>query len=162
MDLKNKILNILSNDSRYTAEKIAIMLNISVEEVKSTITELEKSGAIVKYSVIINKEKTEGDFVEALIEVKVTPQRNRGFNAIAEEVYKFSEVKSLYLMSGGFDLAVFVEGRSLKDVAMFVSEKLSMIENIVGTSTHFILKKYKTEGVVTEDTEDTKRIPFQP
>lgn len=156
------IIDLLCENSRYTPEKIAVMLGKSTMEVKKTIKELEDTGAIVKYSAIINKEKLAGQYVEALIEVKVTPQRSRGFDSIAEEIYKFSEVKSLYLMSGGFDLAVFVEGDTLKDVAMFVSEKLSVIENVVGTSTHFILKKYKIEGVVAEDNDSIKRIPFQP
>lgn len=160
--MKNKILNIICSDSRFTPEKIAVMLGEDEGKVKKAIEELENSGAVVKYSAIINKEKIDAMSVEALIEVKVTPQRDRGFDSIAEELCKFEEVKSLYLMSGGFDLAVFVEGRSLKDVAMFVSEKLAMVDNVISTSTHFILKKYKIEGVVTQQKEDNKRMPYQP
>jgi DNA-binding Lrp family transcriptional regulator len=161
-NIKNSILDILCTDSRYSAEKISVMLGVTEKEVKETISELEKTGAIVKYTAILNREKIESDSVEALIEVKVTPQRGRGFDSIAEEIYGFSEVKSLYLMSGGFDLAVFVTGKSLKDVAMFVSEKLSMVENVISTATHFILKKYKTEGIITDGKDDIKRMPFQP
>lgn len=161
-NIKTSVLNLLCADSRYSAEKIAVMLGISVDEVREAISELENSGAIVKYSTIVNSEKLERESVEALIEVKVTPQQGRGFDAIAEEIYKFAEVKSLYLMSGGFDIAVFIEGKSLKDVAMFVSEKLSMAENVISTSTHFILKKYKIEGIVTEQSESGKRMPYQP
>jgi DNA-binding Lrp family transcriptional regulator len=161
-NIKNSILDILCTDSRYSAEKISVMLGVTEKEVKETISELERTGAIVKYTAILNREKIESDSVEALIEVKVTPQRGRGFDSIAEEIYNFSEVKSLYLMSGGFDLAVFVTGKSLKDVAMFVSEKLSMVENVISTATHFILKKYKTEGIITDGKDDIKRMPFQP
>ncbi len=160
--VKSKVLDILCSDSRYTAAKIAVMLGIGEEQVKKIIGELEKEGVIVKYSAILNSEKIEEDSVEALIEVKVTPQRGRGFDSIAEEIYKFPEVKSLYLMSGGFDLAVFVTGKSLKEVAMFVSEKLSMAENVISTATHFILKKYKIEGIITEESEGNNRMPFHP
>lgn len=161
-NLQSKVLDILSKDSRYTAEKIAVMLDESPIEIKKIIKNLENKGVIVKYNTIINKEKTENNYVEALIEVKVTPQKSKGFDSIAKEIYNFPEVKSLYLMSGGFDLAVFIEGESLKDVAMFVSEKLSMAENVVSTATHFILKKYKIEGVATENGDDIIRMPFQP
>lgn len=159
-----KIIDILSQDSRLTPQKIAVILGECEEKVKNRIEELEKSGAIVKYGAIINKEKIDSNIVEALIEVKVTPQKGRGFEAIAEELLPFKEVKSLYLISGGFDLAVFVEGSSLKEVALFVSRKLAVVENVISCATHFILKKYKVEGVSTQGIENNnnRRMPFQP
>ena len=160
--LKRKILKLLSEDCRLSPEKIALMLGTDASQVKAAIEEMEKSGAIVKYSAIVNEGKLSEDRVEALIEVKVTPQKSRGFDAIAEEIYRFPEVKSLYLMSGGFDFTVVIEGKSLNDVALLVSEKLSAIENVVGTATHFILKKYKIEGIVVTESDSNNRIPFHP
>ncbi len=160
--LKGKILKLLSEDCRHSPEKIALMLGADASQVKAAIEEMEKSGAIVKYSAILNEDKLSEDRVEALIEVKVTPQKSRGFDAIAEEIYRFPEVKSLFLMSGGFDFTVVIEGKNLKDVALFVSEKLSAIENVISTATHFILKKYKLEGVIVNGYDSNKRIPFQP
>ena len=159
---KKDILNLLCEDSRYTADKIAVMLGKPPADVKAAIKDMEQSGVIVKYSALISGERAGLDTVEALIEVRVTPQKSKGFDNIAAEIYRFPEVRSCYLMSGGFDLAVFIAGKTLKEVAMFVSEKLSILENVVATSTHFILKKYKLEGVVTEEQEDVKRIPFNP
>ena len=156
--LYGDIINILKSDARYSSAKIATMLGLLEKDVKKAIEDMENSGILVKYTAIVNTEKLEDDKVIALIEVKVTPQRNRGFDAIAEEIHCFSEVKDLYLMSGGYDLAVFVEGKNLREVAMFVSEKLSVMEAVVGTATHFILKKYKTEGVITDKTQSRRNI----
>ena len=158
--LNNGILEILKDDARTSHAEIASMLGASEAEVKSAIAEMEKTGVIVKYTAIINDEKTEKDFVEALIEVKVSPVREKGFNEIAEYIYQFEEVKSVYLMSGAYDLAVFVEGRTLRDAARFVSEKLSGIDKVLSTATHFILKKYKVEGIVLER-EENKRLIVQ-
>ena len=158
--LNNGILEILKDDARTSHAEIASMLGASEAEVKSAIAEMEKKGVIVKYTAIINDEKTEKDFVEALIEVKVSPVREKGFNEIAEYIYQFEEVKSVYLMSGAYDLAVFVEGRTLRDAARFVSEKLSGIDKVLSTATHFILKKYKVEGIVLER-EENKRLIVQ-
>lgn len=157
--LENDILRIIKDDSRQTPQEIAVMLNLDEKKVKETIKSLETNGIIVKYSAIINDEKTNKDLVEAFIEVKVSPQHNRGFDAIAEEIYQFQEVKSLYLMSGAYDLAVIVEGKTLKEVAMFVSQKLSSLEKVISTATHFILKKYKDGGVLLYG-HDTKRLPI--
>ena len=156
--LYGDIINILKSDARYSSAKIATMLGLLEKDVKKAIEDMENSGILVKYTAIVNTEKLEDDKVIALIEVKVTPQRNRGFDAIAEEIHCFSEVKDLYLMSGGYDLAVFVEGKNLREVAMFVSEKLSVMEAVVGTATHFILKKYKTEGVITDKIQSRRNI----
>ena len=148
--LGEKILNILKDDARTPASEIASMLNVDEEKVATMISDMEKSGVIVKYAAVVNDENTARDFVEALIEVKVSPVREKGFDEIAEYIYQFDEVKSVYLMSGAYDLAVFVEGPSLRSAARFVSEKLSGIDKVLSTATHFILKKYKVDGVVLE------------
>ncbi|MDR3318375.1 MAG: Lrp/AsnC family transcriptional regulator [Clostridiales bacterium] len=156
--LQTEILNALSEDSRLTAERLAGITGEKTVVVAQAIEGLERAGVIVKYNTVINTEKTDKETVEALIEVRVSPEHNRGFDSIAEELYLFSEVRSLYLMSGGYDLAVFVEGRTLKEVAMFVSEKLSTIDKVLSTATHFILKKYKFEGVLMEPGDERKRL----
>ncbi|MFO7294633.1 MAG: Lrp/AsnC family transcriptional regulator [Caldicoprobacter sp.] len=158
----NEILEILNEDSRRTPEEIAVMLGTDVETVKQKIEELERNKVIVKYNTIINWDKTDREYVTALIEVKVTPQRDQGFDAIAERIYKFPEVKSVYLMSGDYDLAVMVEGRTMKEVAFFVAEKLSVLDSVLSTATHFVLKKYKVEGVVLEDEEKDYRQVIVP
>lgn len=159
--LQDKILSILKDDARTSADEMAEMLGVEVKEVEKCVKALEKSGVIVKYTAVVNDEKTARDFVEVLIEVKVAPVREKGFDEIAEYIYQFDEVKSMYLMSGAYDLAVFVEGRTLRDAARFVSEKLSVIDKVLSTATHFILKKYKIDGVVV-DKPETKRLIVQP
>lgn len=151
--LKKDILSLLQEDARQSAELMAVMLGKKEEEVKKAIEEMENDGIIVKYNALVNYDKLDEECVQALIEVKVTPQRNRGFDAIAEDIFRFKEVKSLYLMSGGFDLAVFVEGKSIKEVAMFVSERLSLLDTVISTATHFILKKFKVEGTIMDEKE---------
>ena len=144
--LESDILGILQEDCRYTAAKIAIMLDKTEKEVADTIASMEARGIIVKYTAIVNDERLSDDIVQALIEVKVSPQKTSGFDAIAEEVYRFEEVKSCYLMSGGYDLAVFIEGKNLREVARFVSERLSTLDEVQSTATHFILKKLQDRG----------------
>ena len=158
-ELKNQLLKLLGENARYTNTQLAVMTGTDVAEVEKAINELETDGIIVKYSAIINTEALSADkkSVQALIEVKVAPQKLKGFDSYAEEIYNFEEVKSLYLMSGGFDLAIFVEGADITDVAKFVSEKLSVIDGIVSVQTHFILKKYKIEGHVTKPSEECRR-----
>jgi len=156
--LYNDILNVLNQDSRFTADKIAAMLGKDKNTVAAAIEKMEKSGVIVKYNTLVNTDKLEDDRVQAWIEVRVTPQKNFGFDSIAEQIYQFNEVRDLYLMSGGFDLAVLIEGKSLREVAMFVSEKLSTMDTVTGTSTHFVLKKYKQGGVLVGDKQGQKRI----
>jgi len=162
MKITEKILGILTADARTAPAKIAVMLGVGEKEVAKEIASLEKSGVIVKYGAVINEDKLERETVEALIEVRVSPQFSRGFDAIAEEIYKFEEVSSLYLMSGAYDLCVFVKGKSLKAVAGFVSEKLSVMDKVLSTATHFILKKYKCEGVVMDNPNECKRLAVQP
>lgn len=160
--LKSELIALIQEDSRYTSAKLAVMLGATEAEVRGALGEMERDGIIVKYSAVINAEKTGVEFVDALIEVRVTPQQSSGFDAIARQIYNFDNVKSVYLMSGGYDLAVMIEGKTLRDVAMFVSERLSAIDGVISTATHFILKKYKTEGVVLEQREEVKRIAVQP
>ncbi len=156
--LEKKIVQILKADSRYTHEEIANMLAVSVEEVTETVRSLEDRGVIVKYTAIINTEKTGEDYIDALIEVKVTPQARSGFDAIAEEIYKFPEVKAVYLVSGTYDLAITLESKTARDVSMFVSERLSTIDSVIGTTTHFIMKQYKESGVIMSGDEAAKRM----
>ena len=156
--LYNDILGILNQDSRFGADKIAAMLGKDKNTVAAAIEKMEKSGVIVKYNTLVNTDKLEDDRVQAWIEVRVTPQKNLGFDSIAEQIYQFDEVRDLYLMSGGFDLAVLVEGKTLREVAMFVSEKLSVIDTVTGTATHFVLKTYKQGGVLVNGKESQKRV----
>lgn len=157
----DEILALLRDDARLSASAMSKMLGVSESEVATAVEEMEKSGVIVKYTAIVNDEATNKDCVEALIEVKVSPVHEKGFDEIAQYIYQFDEVKSVYLMSGAYDLAVFVEGRSLRDAARFVSEKLSAIDKVLSTATHFILKKYKIEGIVLEKNKE-KRLVYQP
>lgn len=153
------ILEVLEKDARLSPETISKMLNKDEKEVKKSIEKYEKEKIILHYKTVLNKElllrSTE---VRALIEVNVTPQRNVGFDALAERIYKFPEVKSCYLMSGGYDLLVIVEGKDLQTVASFISEKLSTLEHVRGTATHFLLKKYKEDGDILQKQEKDKRI----
>jgi DNA-binding Lrp family transcriptional regulator len=143
-----KILEILKEDSRISTKDIATMLGQSEEEIKAAIKDLEDRNVIVKYTTLINEEKLETNKVKAFIEAKVSPEREMGFDKIAERIYNFPQVSSLYLISGGFDFLIVVEGKSLQEVAMFVSERLSTLEYINSISTHFLLKKYKENGTI--------------
>ncbi len=156
----DEILEILEKDARTTPEDIGKMLKMSPSAVKSAIKKHEKDGIIVKYKAIINKQllKDNDASVRALIEVKITPQKDVGFDKIAERIYSFPEVSSCYLVSGTYDLLVVVEGNTLHSVANFIAEKLSCLENIRGTATHFLLKKYKEDGVILKHREENKRI----
>ena len=156
------ILELLRKTSRRSPAVIATMLDAEEEAVKQAIKEMEDDHVIVKYSAVVNWDKVDENKVTALIEVQITPERGRGFDAIAERIYLYPEVKSVYLMSGGYDLLVEVEGKSLMEVAAFVSNKLSPIESVLSTKTHFILKKYKQDGVIFEDHEDDHRLMISP
>ncbi|MFA5146916.1 MAG: Lrp/AsnC family transcriptional regulator [Candidatus Omnitrophota bacterium] len=155
----DEILEILEGDARTTPEEIARMLKRSVSAVKSSIKKLEKDGIVLKYKTIINKELVRDDHsdVRALIEVRVTPKKNVGFDYIADRIYQFPEVSSCYLMSGTYDLLVVVEGKDIHTVSNFVAEKLSPMENVRGTVTHFILKKYKEDGDILRQPKKDKR-----
>lgn len=146
--MKDELLSIIENNSRIDFSELAVMLGVSEEEVLQQLSELEKEGVICGYHTLINWEKTSIEKVMALIEVKVTPQRGRGFDNIAERIYNYPEVKAVYLISGGYDLLVILEEKSLKEIANFVSDKLSTLDSVLSTATHFILKKYKDYGTI--------------
>lgn len=159
--IKKNILSLVTEDSRLSAASMAAMLGIAEAEAKKAVAELEAEGVIVKYTAIVNEALVEEEKVEALIEVKVTPQRGHGFDSIAAEIAAHPEVKNLYLMSGAYDLAVIVESSSLRSVSRFVSECISTYDTVISTATHFILKKYKVEGALMED-EEGGRLSIQP
>ncbi|MFI3257707.1 MAG: Lrp/AsnC family transcriptional regulator [Spirochaetales bacterium] len=154
-----EILQLLQDNARLTAEDIAAMTKKSVDDVRSIITQFEKDGIILKYTAVINPEKipAQKDIVRAEIEIQVAPEREHGFDAIAERIFRFPQVRSLYLMSGGYDLKVVIEGESLQDVAFFVARKLSTIDGVRSTRTHFILKKYKENDIVYVDKKKDRR-----
>ena len=155
-----EILNILDKENgNVSRAKIAQMLGMEEKEVADKIEKMEKENVIVGYKTIVNWDKTDKDVVVALIELRITPQRGEGFDKVAERIYKYPQVKSLYLMSGAYDLAVTIEGKSMKEVALFVAQKLAPMDSIISTATHFVLKKYKEEGIVFEDDEtDTRQV----
>ncbi|GAB6170233.1 Lrp/AsnC family transcriptional regulator [Clostridium carnis] len=154
----DEILEILEKNSRYSDEEIAIMSGKTVDEVRNAIRDYEEKSIIAGYTTLINWENTGKETVTALIEVKITPQRGVGFDKVAERIYKFDQVKACYLMSsGGFDLTVIVEGKTMKEVALFVSNKLSVQEYVNGTATHFVLKKYKDHGTIFKEKKTNDR-----
>ncbi|MGG1686116.1 Lrp/AsnC family transcriptional regulator [Pseudalkalibacillus sp. NRS-1564] len=158
-----EILEILEDNARVPMDVLADMVELSVEEVEKIIKKLEEQDIILSYSSVINWDKTSGkDGVAAMIDVKVTPKRDVGFDEIAERIYRFPEVKAVYLMSGAFDLSVQIEGKTMKEVAFFVSNKLSTLDSVLSTTTHFLLKKYKHDGVIFEPEQKDKRIVVSP
>ncbi len=161
-NIEKQILRVLNEDCRFTAEKIAVMLGVSEREVRIAIEGMEARGVIVKYAAITNAEAMDDDVVEALIEVRVTPKKGQGFDGLAEEISRYDEVTGVYLMSGAYDLAVFVAGKSLRSISRFVYEKISTFSGVTGTATHFILRKYKIEGNITFKAPGEKRLSFQP
>lgn len=152
-----EILELLDKNSDLTAHDIAIMLNMDEQAVEREIAAYEQTGVIVGKKVMINWQKTSREFVTALIEVKVTPQFGKGFDQIAERFYQYDQVKSVYLMSGSYDLSLQIEGSTLSEVALFVAEKLAPMDTVVSTATHFVLKKYKEDGLMFEDTGKDER-----
>lgn len=160
--LKRKLLELLNTDARMTAATLATMLDAEEEQVKQALREMEEEHVIIKYAPVVNWGKVDEDKVTALIEVQIHPEKGRGFDGIAEKIYRYPEVKSVYLMSGAYDLCVEIEGRTLKEVASFVSQRLSTVEAVLSTKTYFILKKYKQDGVIFEDTEGDQRMLVSP
>lgn len=160
--LKTQVLDLLREDCRLPLEKLAVMLGVSTEEVAETIDSLERRRVILHYAPTINWDLTDRERVEAMIQVSVTPQRDMGFDAVARRIYRFEEVKSVYLMSGGYDLLVLVEAKSLKELALFVSSKLSTLEMVTGTQTSFVLKRYKEEGVIFDGSQSDNRLVVSP
>lgn len=160
--LQMQLLEILREDCRIPLEKLAVMTGATPAEVAGAIEDMEKRRIILRYAPIINWDMTDRERVEAMIEVRVTPQRDMGFDAVAARIYKFEEVKSVYLMSGAYDLLLLVEAPTLKELAFFVSEKLSPLEMVTGTATHFVLKRYKSEGVVFDSDKADRRLVVSP
>ena len=142
------LLKVLEDNATLTPSQLAVMLDKEEGDIKKLIQQYEADGVILGYKTMIDWDKTDREYVSALIEVKITPQRDRGFDRVAEKIYNYPEVQSLYLMSGGFDLCVLIEGKTMKEVAYFVAQKLATIEDVISTSTHFVLRKYKDKGVI--------------
>ena len=155
--MNTDILKLLENDARLSHEQIAVMLDLDVDTVKKEINDFEKDGTILGYKAIIDWEKTNRESVSAIIEVKLTPQRDLGFDRVAEKIYNHPEVQSVQLMAGGYDLSVLIEGKTMKEVALFVSQKLATIDGVIATATHFVLHKYKDKGVVYDSAEIDER-----
>ncbi len=158
--MRNQILKLLENDAKLTEKQLAIMLDTDEATVKEHIDALEKSGIILGYKTIVDWEKTEKESVSAMIEVKLTPQKDKGFDRVAEKLYNYPEVQAVYLMSGAYDLSVLIEGKTMKEVASFVSQKLSTIDSVISTATHFVLHKYKDKGMIYDVPEIDERGTF--
>ena len=159
MKMEEELLAIIEKNSRIDLKELAIILGVAEIDVVNTLQKLEEDGVVCGYHTMINWEKTSIEKVTALIEVRVTPQRGQGFDSIAERIYKYPEVQSVYLISGGYDLLVTLEGKTLSEVSTFVSDKLSTLDTVLSTATHFILRKYKDHGtILNEKTEDEREI----
>jgi len=158
----NEILKILEQDARKTPEQLATMTGIPLAEVEETIRKAESDRTILKYKTMVNWDKLGEEQVWALVEVRVAPQRDVGFDAIAERLYRFPEARTVYLVSGTYDLSVLVVGKTMQEVAGFVSAKLAPIEGVQGTVTHFLLKRFKEDGEILEGEEGPKRVPIVP
>ena len=157
--MREKILTFIENNSRIELKDLAVMLGSSEAAVANEIADMEKEGIICGYHTLIDWDKTSEEKVTALIEVKVTPQRGLGFDKVAERIYNYPEVTCVYLISGGFDFLVMLEGKTMRDVAQFVSDKLSPLDSVLGTATHFILKKYKDHGsIMAHESKDERML----
>ncbi len=160
--MKETILKAIENNAQRSVTDLAAMLGASEAAIADELTAMEKDGLICGYHTLINWDKTSTDKVTALIEVKVTPQRGEGFDKIAKRIYLFDEVRAVYLMSGGFDLTVIIEGATMKEVALFVGQKLAPLEAVLSTATHFVLKKYKDYGIILEKEQKDERMAITP
>ena len=160
--MRKELLEVLEKDSRISVQDLAIMLGETPEAVQSEMQKMQEEQIIAGYHTMINWDKTEDERVPALIEVKVVPQRDGGFDKIAKRIYEFEEVSSVYLMSGAFDLTVIVEGRSMKEVALFVRQRLAVLDPVTSTATHFVLKKYKDNGILMEPEKRDERMIVSP
>ncbi len=160
--MREELLSILEENSRIDFKELAVLLGVDEADLLNEINTLEKDGVICGYHTLINWEKTSIEKVNALIEVKVTPQRGQGFDRIAERIYNYPEVKAVYLISGGYDLLVTLEEKTLKEIAGFVSDKLSTLDSVLSTATHFILKKYKDHGTIINEEKNDEREVVTP
>ena len=155
------LLKYMEDNANLTPEQLAVMCNKEVGDIKKFIEQNEKDGVILGYKTMIDWDKTDREYVTALIEVKITPQRDRGFDRVAEIIYNYPEVQSLYLMSGAYDLCVLIEGKTMREVAYFVAQKLATIDDVISTATHFVLRKYKDKGVTYGVVEVDERGNFE-
>ena len=155
--MNTELLKLLESDARLTTDQLAIILDCHKADVEKEIADLEKNGTILGYKTIVDWEKTDCESVTAMIEVKLTPKRDSGFDSVAEKIYNYPEVQSVQLMAGGYDLSVLIEGKTMKEVALFVSQKLATIDGVIATATHFVLHKYKDKGVLYDTTEVDER-----
>lgn len=160
--MRDELLAVIEKNSRIDLKELAVILGVEEIDVVNEMAAMEAEGIICGYHTLINWEKTSIDKVSALIEVRVTPQRGEGFDNIAERIYKYPEVRSVYLMSGGYDLMVILEGKTLREVSSFVSDKLSTLDTVLSTATHFILKKYKDHGTVFGQKKEDEREMITP
>ena len=160
--MREEILSVLEKNSKIDIKELAVMLGTNEETVFNEITDMEREGIICGYHTLIDWDKIDNEKVTALIEVRVTPQRGQGFDFVAERIYNYPEVHSVYLISGGFDLLITLQGKSLREVSAFVSDKLSTIDSVLSTATHFILKKYKDHGTVLNKQEKDEREVITP
>ena len=152
--MNTEILKLLEEDARLSPKQIATILGLDVKTVKDEIAAMEEDGVIVSYRTLVDWDKTDRESVSAMIDVKLTPQTGRGFDRVAEKLYNYPEVQAVYLMSGTYDLSVLIEGKTMKEVAFFVSQKLAPIDAVISTSTHFVLHKYKDTGVIYNNTQN--------
>jgi DNA-binding Lrp family transcriptional regulator len=156
----NDLLIMLEDNARYSTAELAAMLEIPEDEVRARVADYEKRGVICGYKTIVDWQKTDRDYVQARIELKVAPKKDRGFDELASYISRFDEVQSLYLMSGGYDLALTLHGRSFKEIASFVAYRLAPMDSVQSTATHFVLKKYKDKGALLEEETKTDRREF--
>ncbi len=162
MNMREELLTIIERNSRIDLKELAVILGVTEVDVVNELEQLEKEGTICGYHTLINWEKTSNEKVTALIEVRVTPQRGQGFDSIAERIYKYPEVQSVYLISGAYDLLVILEGKTLREVSGFVSDKLSTLDTVLSTATHFILRKYKDHGTILSEKKVDEREMITP
>ena len=162
MNMREELLTIIERNSRIDLKELAVILGVTEVDVVNELEQLEKEGTICGYHTLINWEKTSNEKVTALIEVRVTPQRGQGFDSIAERIYKYPEVQSVYLISGAYDLLVILEGKTLREVSGFVSDKLSTLDTVLSTATHFILRKYKDHGTILSEKKGDEREMITP
>ena len=160
--MREELLAIIEKNSRIDLKELAVILGVREVDVVNELETMEKEGVICGYHTLVNWEKTSNEKVTALIEVRVTPQRGQGFDSVAERIYRYPEVRSVYLISGGFDLMVILEGKTLREVSSFVSDKLSTLDRVLSTSTHFILKKYKDHGTIFVQKNEDEREKITP
>lgn len=160
--MREELLTVIEKNSRIDLKELAVILGVQEVDVVNELAALEAEGVICGYHTLIDWEKTSNEKVSALIEVRVTPQRGQGFDKVAERIYRYPEVRSVYLMSGGYDLMVILEGKTLREVSSFVSDKLSTLDTVLSTATHFILKKYKDHGTVLSQIKEDEREMITP